>query len=321
MKPTAPGLRRASCRRVLALERIPASLRPTLRPILGIDGGDVQPEAILRAALTAAVVSTTLGCSGSGGAEEPDRMALPPLMLWAWERPEDLRPIGELPGGPQAGRIGVAPLVATITLRSDEVDVRPRHQPLRLPPGVALLPVVRIEADRAAPPLLDDSQRDRVVTALVEVAARSGRDGPPRLQIDFEATASQRAFYRSLLGQLRDRLGPRVPLGITALASWCLGDGWLAGLPVDEVVPMVYRLGPRASEVDEQLRRRGDFAAADCHRAVGLSLDEPAHLPPAFPEGRRFFLFNPRPWTASRIATLGARPPPRLADNAPEHDR
>ena len=64
------------------------------------------------------------------------------------------------------------------------------------------------------------------------------------VQIDFDATLSERDAYRALIHDVRKRLGPATPLSITALASWCIGDDWLNGLPVDEAIPMLFRMGP-----------------------------------------------------------------------------
>jgi len=70
-------------------------------------------------------------------------IGLPPLMLWAWDRDDDLRFV-------EAGETGVAYLAATLTLRGDAVDLAPRHNPLALPAGVSRVAVVHVESDRAA---------------------------------------------------------------------------------------------------------------------------------------------------------------------------
>ena len=74
------------------------------------------------------------------------RSQLPDVMLWAWERPEDL-------SGIDSSRAGVAFLARTVFLVGDTVSVRPRLQPLRLPlggaSGTALVAVVRVEVGRA----------------------------------------------------------------------------------------------------------------------------------------------------------------------------
>ena len=63
------------------------------------------------------------------------------------------------------------------------------------------------------------------------------------IQIDFDAVTSERNFYRQLLEDLRQQLPDNVPLSITALASFCIGDPWIKDLPVDEAVPMMFRMG------------------------------------------------------------------------------
>src|SRR5687767_2836928 len=68
---------------------------------------------------------------------------LPSLMLWAWERPVDLR---ALPAG-----AGVAFLAQTITASSGAIVISPRRQPLRVDPGARLIAVTRIEAPGDAP--------------------------------------------------------------------------------------------------------------------------------------------------------------------------
>src|SRR5262249_8979317 len=92
-----------------------------------------------------------------------DTIPLPRVMLWAWERPEDLRSIS-------SAKIGVAFLARTIELGSPPassaltnkeasgeiwfgrdsaaslgVTLRPRRQPLRVGKEAALMAVVRLE--------------------------------------------------------------------------------------------------------------------------------------------------------------------------------
>src|SRR4249919_1511391 len=65
---------------------------------------------------------------------------IPRVVLWAWERPTDLRFINPK-------EVGVAFLARTIRLQSSEVVVRPRLQPLNLPEGVRVIAVARVETD------------------------------------------------------------------------------------------------------------------------------------------------------------------------------
>jgi hypothetical protein len=193
-------------------------------------------------------------------------------MLWAWESPQNLDFI-------DPHQSGVAFLARTILLRDGSISVRPRVQPLRVASGTALMAVVRIESQGALPRPLD------VTPALVESARAAGVIA---LQIDFDARASERVFYRELIRDVRERLPANMPLSITALASWCDGDGWIADLPVDEAVPMLFRMGMEQHMADES------FRVGLCRASAGVSMDEPMAR---WPRVRRLYVFHPGPWT------------------------
>jgi hypothetical protein len=207
---------------------------------------------------------------------------VPRLVLWAWERPEDLRFIN-------SDDTAVAFLADTIRIHADDVIIRPRFQPLLVPDKAKLLAVARIEADPGA--ALDHSQVARTAAAIASTASL------PRVvavQVDFDATVSQQAFYRDLLIDLRQRLGPATPISITALASWCLDDNWISGLPIDEAVPMLFRMGPGTNEVVTRISSGRDFSSALCRDSFGISSDERWA---SLPAGRRLYVFHPEPWT------------------------
>ncbi|HKR26662.1 MAG TPA: DUF3142 domain-containing protein [Acidobacteriaceae bacterium] len=208
------------------------------------------------------------------------RMArLPRVTLWAWERREDLR-------GIDASRVAVAALDRTVTIGLT-VESEGRRNPVLLPGGVTRIAVVRVEAGPRA--VLNAANRDAAVGAFLMSA---GEPGEAALQIDFDATRSQRAFYRSVLEQVRAQMPAEMPLSITALASWCSRDRWLGEVPIDEAVPMMFRMEPD--------RRRGPADAEDfrireplCAGAVGVSTTEP------WPEemaGRRVYVFSDNGW-------------------------
>jgi hypothetical protein len=202
---------------------------------------------------------------------------LPPVIVWAWERPEKLDFI-------DTNRVGVAFLAKTLRLAGDRVVSKPRLQPLVLAPGTRLIAVVRIESDR---PTLSSTQLHTVVNEISDLSALSNISA---VQIDFDATVSERDFYRSLLNEVK----PRVPLlSITALASWCEGDNWLSDLPIDEAVPMLFRMG-----VDERhFQSSPRFEPAICAESAGVSTDEPI---PA-PRVDRLYIFNPKPWSRDSL--------------------
>lgn len=215
------------------------------------------------------------------------RMRVPPVVLWAWERRADL-------GFINPHRTAVAYLDRTLDLSGNTVVVRPRFQPLTVPIGTELIPVTRIEIDRRSPPSLSVAQRRKAARIIVQTAASS----PPEIQIDFDATRSERAFYRQLLASVRGSLPPSTALSITALASWCMDDDWVSGLPVDEIVPMLYRMGPDATQIISYVRGGGRFPPALARLSVGLSTDEQIA---GLGVGKRLYLFSPHPWTAKEV--------------------
>ena len=119
------------------------------------------------------------------------------------------------------------------------------------------------------------------------------------LQIDFDATSRERPFYGALLAQLRRLMPADWPLSITALASWCLGDPWIRDVPVDEAIPMLFRMGADGGAVRSRLDAGQDFSLAVCRASLGVSLDEPAGR---LPSDRRRYVFNPTTWNERAVA-------------------
>jgi hypothetical protein len=219
------------------------------------------------AAVQSVVLLLLLAC----GRDAPGK-----IVPWAWERREDLRAIDVEE---------VAYLAATITLRGDAIDIHPRMQPLRIARATRAIPVVRIEAKHAS---LTDAQLQSTVNAIVRTSSRSNE-----LQIDFDAVQSQRPFYGSLLRALRARL-PRTRIVITALASWCMDDRWLAGLPFDDAIPMLFRMADDDRAVRASLMRGDDFREPRCRSSLGMALDEPLARAP---RGRKVYVFATHAWT------------------------
>src|SRR4051812_19710417 len=84
--------------------------------------------------------------------------ALPPLVLWAWERPEDLRTLEP--------RIGVAFLSQTLTIGDGRMEVTPRRQRLRVSPATPLIAVTRIESPPSITATLDAAGVDAVARLI-----------------------------------------------------------------------------------------------------------------------------------------------------------
>jgi hypothetical protein len=92
-----------------------------------------------------------------------------------------------------------------------------------------------------------------------------------------------------------------MPISVTALASWCIGDDWIHDLPIDEAVPMLFRLGTGKNEVTSWIGSERDFREPLCRGSLGISIDEPWRL---LPSGRRVYAFSPKPWTEHSLAAL-----------------
>src|ERR1700761_8760142 len=201
----------------------------------------------------------------------------PQLMLWAWETPEELMTLD-----PQ--RAGVAFLAREVLL-SDQLRVRPRHQPLHVTPGTWLMAVVRVETSanftRNADVARGTAQAIAEAAQLPDVRA---------VQIDFDATATQRDFYAAILRDLREILPAGFPVSITALVSWCGPHSWLHGLPVDEAVPMFFRMGGPAATRAAAPRDQTAIAEPLCSGAAGLATDEAW---PVVRPNQRVYMFRP----------------------------
>jgi|ERR1043166_2625220 hypothetical protein len=216
---------------------------------------------------------------------------LPAVILWAWERPEQLNFID-----PQ--KVGVAFLAKTIYLRSYQTVSRPRLQSLALPADAKVIAVARIESDRHEPPTLSSRQ---IKDTAKEIAQLGSLPKVVMVQVDFDATSSERAFYRELLSELRTQLPASTSLSITALASWCKGDNWLDDLPVDDAVPMLFRMGVERRQFLSQLAAGERFNSQRCQASAGVSTDEPlAQLPHV----ERLYVFNPAVWTPDDVNHL-----------------
>lgn len=252
---------------------------PEMRSTANLASARVKPTASVsrRHALPILAAATALALCAAAALRTPRPDPLPGfprLVLWAWEMPERMPFL-------DPHSTAVAFLARTIRIRAAGIESRPRLQPLGVPPGTPMMAVVRIETVPGAPlPYAGLVAEDAAHAAAIP--------GIRVLQIDFDARRSERSWYRDLLARLREKIPPAMPLEITALASWCQSDRWLAGLPIADAVPMLFQMGP-----GEQFDG-ADFREPLCRAALGL---DPGDLPAAVPHGRRIYLFYSRPWT------------------------
>lgn len=234
------------------------------------------------------LLSSNLHHRISGGAL--GRSEAPKMMLWAWERPERLTFL-------DTSSTGVAYLAATIFPKGNSFMVRPRLQPLKVPEDVYLEAVVRIEIDRKGSWCLPDKELDRLAAAVVKV---TNQPRVKALQLDFDARESERTLYKVLLRKVRALLPDEIPLSITALPSWCMGDQWLQDAPVDEIVPMLFSMGAGRQESLDFIRNSDAGNLSYFQKCVGFSvrdsepLDELAHRIKL--ADSRIYFFSARPW-------------------------
>lgn len=231
----------------------------------------------------------------------------PKLVLWSWYGENDLRFLKD-------SGIGVAYLALSLRLEGrDNVVPSPREIPLRTAPNTWLMAVIRLDydADDARwKPAFSDRQRQLAVRMIAEIASLTHAQG---IQVDFDAPQSAYPFYRQLLQEVRRRLGSDVFLSMTALVSWCeTPKSWLAGLPVDEIVPMAFHMGQASAAVTTRLARGGTFAYPGCRNSIGVQLETGSAVGIGVSRGygesikprknqRAYFFAQPNPWSPNTV--------------------
>lgn len=213
------------------------------------------------------------------------------IVLWAWERPENLRFVTD-------HRVKIAFYAGIITFRNSRVNFKPRLNPLIVNPGTELIAVIRMENRQKSIP--DEHQTVQALDLAASVALQKNISG---CQIDFDCRNSEIVFYREFIRALREKLPKTVPLSITALASWCGAGSWLDDLPVEEAVPMFFRMGRDERIIKNDLANPSFMKAESCGKSVGLAVDEP--LPPAvYLRNRTIYIFNSRSWTPADFSDI-----------------
>lgn len=252
-------------------------------------------SANLRGVVFVVAAFFSFACSNKIQNNPKPNSEMPSKILWAWERPEDLRFI-------DTKKIGVAFLAQTLFLQTDEVTFRPRRQPLQVAPETYLIAVTRIETakENNNRPNLSDEQKKKVVSFIKKALELPNVKA---IQIDFDVVVSERNFYRQLVNDLKKELPENTPLTITALASWCVGDVWFNDFPIDEAVPMAFQMGADTTQIRRFLADGKDWSEPLCRGSYGVSLEEQfgAKLQP----NRRFYYFKSKAWEKSDLEKLG----------------
>lgn len=216
---------------------------------------------------------------------------MPSKIIWAWERPEDLRFL-------DPKDFGVAFLAQTIFLEKEGVSPKPRRQPLDVAPGTYMIAVTRIETnkDSSKRPSLDAEMVSKVAALIKNTLDLPDVKG---IQIDFDAVVSERAFYRLLINDARKQTPDGVTLTMTSLASWCTGDAWFNDFPVDEAVPMAFQMGADSEKIKTYLRIGNDWQEPLCRGSYGISLEEGKLN--GMKDGRRMYYFKNTAWTSESV--------------------
>lgn len=237
-------------------------------------------------------------CGGCGSKNQVSPRLInemPEKIIWAWERPEDLRFL-------DPEKFGVAFLAQTLILQQDEVIFRPRRQPLELPANIYVIAVTRIETAKESTkrPTLSDEQKKKIVNLIKKTLELPNVKA---IQTDFDVVVSERKFYRGLIGDLKKELPEKTPLTITSLASWCVGDSWFNDFPIDEAVPMAFEMGRDSESIRDFLSKGNDWNEPLCRGSYGISVDDQL-LNVKFKPNRRFYYFKSKAWEKADLEKL-----------------
>jgi len=264
-----------------------------------------RKRSLVRFVLVPALLAACTSCLASAGVPAPSKESPPKIMLWSWFGADDFRGLANRD-------IGVAYLALSLEFEGQRVVPSPRLQPVRVPREAYPMAVVRFNFDTYANTAVafTGAQRALAVRMIAEIVNLAR---PRALQVDFDAPRSAWPFYRQLLHDVRQRIGPDVFLSITALVSWCDREqSWMTGLPVDEIVPMAFYMGQATPAIAAMLARGGQFAFPACRGSIGVEVPFSAQAPlntsfapeliRPHPNQRAYFFASPRRWSSATVA-------------------
>src|SRR5207248_10454384 len=101
--------------------------------------------------------------------------------------------------------VAVAFLASHISLTGEHTSVERRTQPLKIPTACRLVSVARIDTDPRNKPSLSPQQLEETAQAIADLSTAPRTD---IVQIDFDATQSERPFYSSLIRRVRELVPP-----------------------------------------------------------------------------------------------------------------
>ena len=217
------------------------------------------------------------------------------IVIWVWERSENLYFM-------ENENVSFSYLAGTITKTDKGLIPHFRQQPLRIPDNSKTMAVVRIE-HRIENKDLSDSDRKIITKFIIESCTQLEKNSS--CQIDFDATKSQLDFYKKLLIDVRHALPKKMKLSITSLLSWCTTkNAWFDNSPVDEVVPMFFRLGTDSNEYWSKIKNNKLELNPACKKSIGISTDE--NLPKKYLKNKTIYIFNNEYWSYENWSKIKA---------------
>ncbi len=197
--------------------------------------------------------------------------------LWTWERSDDL----SFASSEQT----VAPLIATLIQVGNDVSFKPRRNPFKTRLGAKILPVFRLEAYK--------TQSLNVAACTQYLLGVIKSNNYHEIQLDFDAKKSQRSAYKELIDSLKKQM-PNLKISITALASWCVDDGWIETLDIEYAVPMLYRMGDDAHKIMHSFSSTLAWPVKKCQNNVAFEV-QGTFIKPT--RNAKVFLFNNKAWS------------------------
>lgn len=270
-----------------------------------------SPRSLLKS-LFAAVGVITLSLwvlSSMSQADENDSNLFQPdkksVSIWAWDRFDDLSFLKD--------GTSVTSYAGTFYLRDNRSIFDPRRKELICPKETARIPSFRIESVNKIDPDYEESAIAGICDTIKQYF-RTHSECQKMVQIDFDARASERDLYKKLLVKLRQTLKSTqytsdVKISITALASWCLKDKWMQNLDVDEIVIMLFSLGPDKEDVLTDLKDTNLDTGNKASTAIGISANETEtnealKILGIINDARKVYIFQSLPWTKNRYVAI-----------------
>ncbi len=210
------------------------------------------------------------------------------IFLYAWERPEDF---SFLKNVPERSRPTIIVFSGAISVRRDGLSFSQRSNPLKLPEGTRVIPLIRIDSYVSSASFA--SYLDSIAQLVVRVCG-----GSAECQLDFDdARPSDFERYGALIERIAAEI-PETSLKMTALATWCGGQSWLDSLPVAKAIPMLYRMGIGSRAIKAGDVPSGFLSNAKCRGVRAVAMDELDFDVQRYGnDSTEWYAFNPRPWT------------------------